>query len=275
MKFLVFLFIIFIFKNSVASEIEIVACKKMNNFPNSTYLFFKENLSEIIFQKNASDIIYPASLTKLMTLYLVFEEIEKNKIKLDSILTVSEYGEEIANVNKINTLHLKAGDKIMVHEAIKAVIVKSFNEAALTLAEAVAGSEWEFAKKMNQKAKELGMINSSFRNATGLHEEGQYTSAYDLARLTIAIKKDFPQFYHFFALKDFKFSSNQYKTHNNFLLNYQGAEGIKTGFTSASGYNLISAAKKHKNRFFSIVTGCETYQERDRLTEQLFDISDN
>ena len=184
-------------------------------------------------------------------------------------LTISERGEEISRVNKSNSLHLKAGAKITVKEAIEAVIVKSFNEAAVTLAEGVAESEWEFVRKMNIKAQQLGMLNSSFRNSSGLHDEGQYTTAYDLARLALALKHDFPQYYHLFALKEFKYRGTKYETHNHVLASYKGAEGMKTGFTNASGFNLVCSAKKDDVRVISIVTGCATFQRRDQLTKKL------
>jgi D-alanyl-D-alanine carboxypeptidase len=139
-----------------------------------SYLIFDVETNNILSETRSEKFIYPASLVKLMTLYLTFEAIEQKKIQPLDVITISARGEEISNVNKINTLRLKEGDKITVRQAIGGVIVKSFNEAALSLAEAVAGDEWEFARKMNKKAEELGMFNTSFRNSTGLHEEGQY-----------------------------------------------------------------------------------------------------
>ncbi|MBM5782262.1 MAG: D-alanyl-D-alanine carboxypeptidase, partial [Pelagibacterales bacterium] len=186
-------------------------------------------------------------------------------------LSISDRGEEISAINKVNTLRVKQGDKITVKQAIEAVIVKSFNEAAVTLAEAVSGNEWEFVRKMNSKARDLGMNFTSFRNSTGCHEEGQYTNTYDLARLTIAIKKDFPQYYHFFALKEFSYNNKSYKTHNNILLEYKGAEGMKTGYTKASGYNLISLAKRNDEKLLSILVGCDTSKGRDKFAQDLFD----
>lgn len=234
-------------------------------------LVFEEKTGNILYENMSEKISYPASLVKVMTLYLVFEALEKNKLQINQILTVSEHGEEIAAVNKINTLKLKQGDKITVMEAIKAVIVKSFNEAAVTLAEAVSEDEWTFTRKMNQKAEELGMINSSFRNASGLHEEGQYTSSRDLARLVGSIKRDFPQYYHLFATKNFKYRGTEYETHNYVLSNYKGAEGLKTGFTKAAGFNLISVAKRNNERVISVLLGCESNQKRDYFTEELLD----
>ena len=238
---------------------------------NYSAVLFEEKTGDILFQKRAEFYAYPASLVKMMTLYLTFEALEKHQLSAEQLITVSERGEEIAKVNKSNTMRLKVGDKISVRTAIQAVIVKSFNEAAVTLAEAVAGSEWEFARKMNEKAVTLGMRNSSFRNSSGLHEEGQYTTAFDLARLSKAIKKDFPQYYHLFSLREFKYLNTEYETHNHVLTSYKGAEGMKTGFTNASGFNLISAAKKGDERVISILMGCASVARRDQFTKKLLD----
>ena len=232
-------------------------------------LVFNEKTKDILFEERSDAIVYPASLVKLMRFYLTFEALEKHEMSPEQSLTISERGEEISRVNKSNSLHLKAGAKITVKEAIEAVIVKSFNEAAVTLAEGVAESEWEFVRKMNIKAQQLGMLNSSFRNSSGLHDEGQYTTAYDLARLALALKHDFPQYYHLFALKEFKYRGTKYETHNHVLASYKGAEGMKTGFTNASGFNLVCSAKKDDVRVISIVTGCATFQRRDQLTKKL------
>lgn len=234
-------------------------------------LVFEEKTGNVLLETRSDEIVYPASLVKLMTLYLTFEALEKHKIEPTDILTVSERGEEISKVNKSNTMRLREGDKITVRQAIQGVIVKSFNEAAVTLSEAVADSEWEFVRKMNEKAAKLGMINSSFRNSSGLHEEGQYTTSYDLARLAKALKHDFPGYYHLFSLKEFEYNDTKYETHNHVLVDYKGAEGMKTGFTNASGFNLISSAHKNDSRVISILLGCSTYQQRDKFTKELLD----
>lgn len=236
-----------------------------------SYLVFAEKNSDILLESRAEKISYPASLVKMMTLYLTFEALEQHKISPDTVLKFSARGEEISKVNKVNRLPIVEGDEITVRDAIRAVIVKSFNEAAVALAEAVSGNEWEFARKMNKKARELGMINTSYRNSSGLHEEGQYTTSYDLARLAAALQKDFPNYYHLFALKEFEYRGTKYETHNHVLVDYQGAEGMKTGFTNAAGYNLVAAAKKNDARVTSILLGCETYQKRDEMTKELLD----
>lgn len=234
-----------------------------------SYLVFDEKTGNIISENRSDRFAYPASLVKVMTLYLTFEAIEHGKLKPEQILKISQRGEEISKVNKVNRLAVKEGDEITVREAIRAVIVKSFNEAAITLAEAVSGDEWEFVRKMNEKASELGMINTSFRNASGLHEEGQYTTSYDLARLVISMQKKFPGYYHLFAAKEFEYRGIKYETHNHVLVDYKGAEGMKTGFTTAAGFNLISAAKKGDHRVISILLGCATAARRDDFTKEL------
>ena len=235
-------------------------------------LVIEEKSGAILYEKRSDKFSYPASLVKMMTLYLTFEALDTKKLSLDEELTVSAYGEEIAKVNNGNTMHLKEGNKITVREAVEAVIVKSFNEAAVTLAEGVGGGEWEFVRLMNKKAEALGMSNTSFRNASGLHEEGQYTNSYDLARLAIALQKNFPQYYKFFSMKKFTYRGRKYDSHNHVLLEYKGAEGMKTGFTRASGFNLVSAAKKKDVRLISILLGCSTSKSRDKLTKELLDI---
>ncbi len=263
--FLIIFLIIFSF------EVQALELTKYSCGKNYSAVVFEDKTGNILFQKRASQYAYPASLVKLMTLYLTFEALEKGKLKIDQKIIVSERGEEVANVNKVNTMRLKQGDEISVRQAIEAVIVKSFNEAAIVLSEAVAGDEWKFVEKMNEKAKQLGMTNSSFRNSTGLHEEGQYTTAFDLARLAKSIKKEFPQYYHLFSIKEFDRLGAKYETHNHVLVNYKGAEGLKTGFTNASGFNLISAAKKGDKRVISILMGCESVIKRDQLTKMLLD----
>jgi D-alanyl-D-alanine carboxypeptidase len=234
-------------------------------------LVYDATNGDILFEKNSEKISYPASLVKLMTLYLTFEALDKKELKLDDVLIVSRRGEEISRVNNGNSLHLKAGDKITVEEAIRGIVVKSFNEAAVTLSEAVSGDEWEFVRKMNKAASHLGMINTSFRNASGLHEDGQYTTAFDLARLAYAIKTKFPNYYPVFASKGFTYKKRTYVTHNHVLLEYDGAEGMKTGFTRASGFNLIAAAKRKNQQIFSIIMGCDSQNKRDQFTKALLD----
>lgn len=247
--------------------------KKFNNCSLSdSFLVFEESSRIILEERNPSAQIYPASLVKLMTLYLTFEAITKNKISFEQMIEISQRAQEISFVNSVNTLRLSAGSKISVKNAIEAVIVKSFNEAAVALAEAVAHDEWNFVRLMNKKAIALGMHNSSFRNSSGLHEEGQYSTAHDLAKLTYAIKRDFPKFYHLFARKNFSFRRQQFETHNEILKEFKGAEGMKTGFTKASGFNLISSAERRGERIFAVLVGCESSIKRNNMMFSLLEL---
>ena len=182
------------------------------------------------------------------------ESIEQKKITLEQEISISPKAAEISNINKITTLKFEAGDKISVEDALKGMIVKSFNGAAVALAEEVSGSEWKFAEEMNAKAKELNMNFTNFRNASGLHEFGQFTTNHDLAKLTKAIINDFPQYYYIFSIKNLAVDDKEFISHNLILLENENVEGMKTGFTSMSGYNLISTAKVGGQRVISILT---------------------
>jgi len=268
MKFFILLLVLICNLQSLAQAQIVQPCSKIGSL-----LVVEEESHKILFETNSQKLIYPASLVKMMTAYLAFEALEKNQLTLERELTFSARAQEISRVNKVNTLGIKEGDKISVLKAIQTLIIKSYNESAIVLAEAVANNEWDFVKKMNKKALELGMINTSFRNASGLHEEGQYTTASDLARLALHLKKDFPQFYNFFSMKEFSYKNRIIKSHNRILNEYEGAEGMKTGYTNASGYNLVSSAKNNNKRIFSVVTGCASSRYRDDLSKFLLDLS--
>lgn len=239
---------------------------------NEGSLLLVDENGKILFQNHADILIYPASLTKMMTAYLVFEALEKNQIQIEETIEYSARASEISAVNKVNSLFVKEGDKTTVEDALKGLLVRSFNENAIVLAEKIADNEWEFVRKMNKKSMVLGLNNTSFRNASGLHFEGQYSTARDLAKLAIRLKKDFPKYYHFFGLKEFIIGNRKFKTSNHFLENYQGSEGLKTGYTSKAGFNLVGVATRNKKRFFSVVTGCKNSKIRDNLTIFLFDL---
>ncbi len=276
MNWLIIKIIIFIFllPFSTANS-EIIGCDN-NNLecsPVFSSLVYNSDNGRIISETRSENNIYPASLVKLMTVYLVFEAIESGTLSLDDVVAFSKRGEEISKINKITTLNVLEGDLIKIKDAIRGTIIKSFNEAAIVLAEAVSGNEWSFVRLMNEKAKDLGMINTSFRNATGLHAEGQYTTAYDLARLARSLKNDFWQYYHYFSEEEFSFNGKNFITHNHVLREYPGAKGLKTGFTRASGFNLISAAWKNDNKIVSILANCSSFEDRDQQTKDIFNQS--
>ena len=221
----------------------------------------------IISSYNADELQHPASLTKVMTLYLTFDALENGLLKMDDKLPISEH----AAKQPRSKMFLKAGDTITVREAIMALIVKSANDAAVVLAEALAPSEEEFARLMTGVAHELGMKNTTFKNASGLHHPDQITTAKDMGILTIALINHYPQYYKLFSKKSFVYRGKEYQGHNALLKQYKGAEGLKTGFISAVGYNIITTAKKNNTRLVGVVIGQNTAKARDKQVANLLD----
>ena len=202
---------------------------------------------------------YPASLTKLMTLYLLFEAVEKKKFSFSTRLSVSR---KAAN-RPASRLGLKRGQSIRVKDAVMALIVKSANDVASVVAESLGGTERRFALLMTDKARKLGMSRTTFRNASGLPHRGQMSTAKDMATLTRAIINRFPQYYHLFKRQAFTFQGRTYRTHNKVLKSYPGAEGMKTGYIRASGYNLITTARRNDKRLIGVVFGGNTSRSRN------------
>lgn len=217
--------------------------------------------------KNASVRQYPASLTKVMTLYLTFNALENGLLKMEDKLPISAH----AAKQPRSKMFLKQGDTIRVKDAVMALIIKSANDAAVVLAEALAPSEADFAKMMTDVARQLGLKNTQFRNASGLHHPEQVTTARDMAVLTIALINHFPQYYKLFSKGSFWYRGKEYKTHNRVTQKYAGAEGLKTGYVAAVGYNIISTAKRKNNRLVSVVIGQKTGAIRDKQVMGLLD----
>lgn len=221
----------------------------------------------ILSSKNAIVPQYPASLTKVMTLYLTFNALENGLLKMDDKLPVTAK----AARQPRSKLYVKAGQTIRVRDAIMALIIISANDVAVVLAEALAPTEDIFAKMMTNMARDLGLKNTTFKNASGLHHPEQVTTAQDMAVLTMAIIKHFPQYYKLFAKETFKYGGKVYKTHNHVKKKYAGAEGLKTGYISTVGYNIISTAKRNNHRLVSVVIGQNTIASRDRQAMNLLD----
>ncbi len=214
----------------------------------------------VLYQKNMNHRHYPASLTKMMTLYLLFEALERGDMALDSQLKVSARAAGQPN----SRLGLRKGKRIRVRDAILALIVKSANDAATVVAEALAGSEVAFARDMTVKANQLGMKRTSFRNASGLPNRGQLSTAHDMALLGRALYRDFPQYYKFFSFTDFRYGGKNYRGHNKFVSSYDGADGLKTGYIRASKFNLAASARRNGQRLFAVVFGASSPDRRDR-----------
>lgn len=222
---------------------------------------------DIISSSAADKLRYPASLTKVMTLYITFDALEKGLIKLDDQLPVSRYA---ANRSP-SRLGLRAGSKISVKTCIDALIVKSANDCATVLAESLGYTEAEFAKTMTEVAHALGMKNTTFKNASGLPNSEQKTTARDMAVLGAAIYHHFPQYYKWFSLKKFSYEGRTYYTHNHILKTFDGADGMKTGYTNAAGFNIITSAQRDGRRVIAVTMGHRTLKERDKKITQLMD----
>lgn len=241
--------------------------KKKASGPIQTSLIVDGSSGKILHSRNARKTIYPASLTKVMTLYLVFEALESGKISLNQKFYVSSNATKALPLK----LYLKKGDRIAVRDVIPALIIKSANDVARVVAENIAGSEKRFARLMTIRARQLGMKNTTFTNASGWHDPKQVTTAVDLAKLSIAIKRDFPQYYHFFNKTSFKYKGKTINGHNRVTATYPGAEGLKTGFHTPAGCNLITVATRGNKSLVGVVTGRKSSAIRDKKMVELLD----
>lgn len=211
----------------------------------------------------------PASLTKMMTLYLLFEAVDKGKFKLSSRLRVSRRAQR----TRPSKIYLKAGQTITVRQAIFAIAVRSANDAARVVAEALAGSEAKFAYRMTRKARQLGMKRTVFRNSSGLPDRSQRTTARDIAILARALLRDFPHHYHYFSTRHFSYGRRTFRNTNHLLGSYRGVDGIKTGYTRRARYNLATSAVRGKKRLITVVLGARSSSRRFAQTRNLLDAS--
>ncbi len=225
------------------------------------------NTGAVLHQTNGNTQNYPASLTKMMTLYLTFEAIDQGKLSWSQPLPISR----VAASRSPSKLWLKPGNTITVRDAVLALIVRSANDAATVIAEALAGSERKFAKKMTRKARKLGMGRTTFRNASGLPNRAQLTTARDMATLARALIHKFPHHYPLFKTRRFTWEGNTYRTHNRLLERYPGADGLKTGYIRASGFQLVFSAQRKGQRLIGVVMGGKTAKKRDRHMARLMD----
>ncbi len=232
-------------------------------------MVIEEESGKVLFSRSADSQRYPASLTKIMTLYLVFEELASGRLKLESRIKVSR----LAAGRSPSKLYLKTGQSITVENAIYALVTKSANDVATAIAEHLSGSERQFAKRMTRKARALGMARTTFRNASGLPHSKQLSTARDMARLAVAMRRDFPQFYDFFSAKSFRWKGQKFKNHNRLLSAYKGTDGIKTGYINASGFNLVASVERRGVRLVGVVFGGRTGRSRDRHMMQILDAS--
>jgi D-alanyl-D-alanine carboxypeptidase len=221
----------------------------------------------VLHQADADRIRHPASLTKIMTLYLLFEQLDAGALRLDTRLDVSHD----ASIQAPTKLGLKPGQSITVEDAIKALVTKSANDAAVVLAEALAGSEEEFARKMTRKARALGMSRTVYRNASGLPNDEQVTTARDQALLGVAIQQRFPKYYKYFSTRHFVFRGTPMRNHNQLLGRIEGVDGIKTGYIRASGFNLVTSVRRDGRHIVAVVLGGRSSDQRDGRMRSLID----
>lgn len=239
---------------------------------NSKYaaIVIHADTGDILFDKYSTQKRYPASLTKMMTLYLLFEELEAGRLTLDSKLKVSRYAAGMP----ASKLGLKPGETITVEKAIEALIIKSANDVAVVVAEKIGGSEKGFARKMTAKSRALGMRSTTFRNASGLPNRKQITTARDMAVLSKRVMQDFPQYWSYFQRRDFTWKGRTYKSHNKLVGKFDGADGLKTGYTRISGYNLATSIRRGDNRLIGIVLGGRSGATRDAHMRKILDQAD-
>jgi D-alanyl-D-alanine carboxypeptidase len=221
----------------------------------------------VLQEDNADAQKYPASLTKMMTLYMIFEALDAGKLTLGTRLPVSSHSASQSPTK----LGLEAGEQVAVRDVILGLVTKSANDAAATAAEALGGTEEHFGELMTQRARRLGMANTTFRNASGLPDPGQTTTARDLARLSRALIYDFPHHYRYFSTPEFVYAGRRHPNHNRLMTWYDGADGIKTGFINAAGFNLAASAVRDNKRLIGVVLGGPSPVARDQYMGKLLD----
>jgi D-alanyl-D-alanine carboxypeptidase len=225
------------------------------------------NTGDVLHAAHADNLRHPASVTKIMTLYLLFERIEAGKITLDTPLEVSAAAASQAP----SKLGLRPGQTIKVEDAIKALVTKSANDVAVVIAEALGGTEDEFARQMTRKARALGMSRTIYRNASGLPNDEQVTTARDQALLALAIQERFPKFYSYFSTRQFVYRGHAMRNHNHLLGTVEGVDGIKTGYTNASGFNLVTSVRRGQRHVIAAVFGGRTAAQRDARMRDLIE----
>lgn len=230
-------------------------------------LLFDAADGRILYAEDLDHQWHPASLTKIMTAYVVFEAIKEGKVTLETRIKCSE----LAHVQPPSKIGLNVGAEMSIQKGLEALIIRSANDVAVMLAEAVAGSQEAFVERMNATAQRLGMTRTKFVNANGLPEPEQVTTARDLARLSGAVFRDFPEYAHMWAMTETRVGKAQIRTHNGLLNNYAGADGMKTGFICDSGYNVVASATRDGHKLVAVVLGEVTGNDRSLRAASLLE----
>lgn len=221
-------------------------------------LLFEPASGKVLYSEDVDDLWHPASLTKIMTAYVVFDAIKEGKLHLDDKIPCSL----VATLQPPSKAGIRIGETLTVEKALQAVIIKSANDVTVMLAEAVAGNEQNFVARMNETARRLGMTKTNYVNTNGLPDPAQITSARDIARLARAVVADFPQYNSYWALPDMRLGKRRLGNHNALLKTFPGADGLKTGFTCDSGYNVVASATRDGRRLMAVVLGESSGDER-------------
>jgi D-alanyl-D-alanine carboxypeptidase (penicillin-binding protein 5/6) len=233
-------------------------------------LLIEYETDQVLYEKNSRKKIYPASMSKLMTLYVLFDYLEKNIISLDEKIFISENAwRKGGAVSESSTMFAEVSSYISVENIIRGIVIQSGNDACIAISEAISGSEEIFADEMNSYAKKIGMNDTNFVNSTGLHNDNHYSTPLDMTILAKSLMKDFPNFYHYFSERSFTWNGIFQPNRNNLLGNNLGIDGLKTGKTSQSGYSMIVSSEKENVRLIGIVSGLSSKDSRTMEMKKL------
>ncbi|MEM6811417.1 MAG: D-alanyl-D-alanine carboxypeptidase family protein [Pseudomonadota bacterium] len=235
--------------------------------PKYASLVIDADTGTIISQRHADKRLHPASLTKMMTLLMVFEALDRGAIKPSDRIRVSNRAAKAVP----SKLYLKAGSSIRVEDAIYALVTKSANDVAVAVAEFLGGTESRFASQMTARARLIGMRNTRFKNASGLHHKSQVSTAKDMAMLAQYILKRYPHYYRYFSTRNFKYNGKSYRNHNRLMDDYRGMDGFKTGYINASGFNLVASARRDGRRLIGVVFGGRSTKTRNAHMAKILD----
>ena len=233
--------------------------------PKAASMVVDANSGTVLHNRAGDEKVYPASLTKMMTIYMAFELIELGRLSYDSKIKMTQEGADAAP----SKLDLEPGEELTVLNAIKALVTKSANDVAIALAMHIGGTEANFARLMTSKARDIGMANTTFRNASGLPDPEQTTTARDMITLGLRLQDDFPRHYRLFSTRSFSYGGKNYRNHNTLLARYGGTDGIKTGYTRASGFNLVTSVRRDGKHLVAAVFGGDTARERNAKMQSL------
>ena len=265
-KCTLFLFFSLLFINfQVSAESPELSTPSVPSIDAAAYILQDYHTGKVLAENNADAKLAPASLTKIMTVYVVFTELSNGHLHLEDMVTISEKAWKTSG----SRMFVELGNQIKVEDLLKGVIIQSGNDASVALAEHVGGNEETFAEMMNQHAIRLGMANSHFKNSDGLPVEDHYTTARDLAILTTALIKEFPDYYRWFSQKEFTFNKITQQNRNKLLSRDESVDGVKTGFTDDAGYCLVASALREDMRLISVVMGAKSANARANENQTL------